>query len=298
MSTINTSSEFSLEQLEPTKIAEHPKVKSRFIDTLVNIHRISAEEAEAIYEKESTYFKKAFASNDKLKQATNISLYSTFLEIAITGLSIQGGSKSEAYIEVRGTNLGTRDNPRYVNTASLSVTAYGELNMRIKAGQIIRMTNPIVIYDGDHFQPHTNERGELTIDYRPAIPRKSNTIIGCYVCIVLPHNGLDFKWLLNEDIHRLMKYAGKGKAENAGQLYKSNDGQIDVGFLEAKTIKHAMRSYTKLRVGESVSFEEEVEIPAEMPQVTANMNDSNTEQEVAVGSDEVVVDINDEDTPF
>ena len=292
------SNEFSLDQLKPREIAEHPKVKTRFIGTLRSIHSMSEKEAEMTYEKESTYFKKAFTTVDRLSTATNISIYSTFLEIAITGLSIQGGNKSEAYIEVRGTNIGSKDSPNYVNTASLSVTAYGELNMRIKAGQIIRMNNPIVIYENDYFQPHTNERGELTIDYRPSIPRRSNTIIGCYVCIVLPNKDLDFKWLLTDDIQRLMKYAGKGDANKAGALYKSNNSQIDPGFLEAKTIKHAMRSYTKLRVGESVSFEEEIVIPAEMPTATAGSNDSYAEQEAAPRSDEVIVDINDEDTPF
>jgi len=117
------------------------------------------------------------------------------------------------------------------------------------------MNNPIVIYDGDKFQPCTNDRGELKVDYLPAIPRKSTKIIGVYVCIVLPHNGIDFKWLLEDDITRLANYSKTKTQKEGNALYSANDGQIDPGFLEAKCIKHAMRAYTKLKVSENVAFE-------------------------------------------
>jgi len=211
-----------------------------------------------VYEKESMYFKKALLGSDKLQKSTKISLYSAFIEIAIQGISIQPGQKSEAYLGSRGVNIGTRTEKNYIETAMLSITAYGELNMRISAGQIIRMKNPIVLYEGDHFQPLTNQRGELYVDYKPAIPRKSQRIYGAWVCIELPGNSLDFKWLLEDDIARLMKYSGKQSSANA--LYTSENGQIDPGFLEAKTIKHAMRAYTKLRISDIASFEgEEIE---------------------------------------
>jgi recombinational DNA repair protein RecT len=130
------------------------------------------------------------------------------------------------------------------------------------SGQIIRMKNPIVIYKGDHFQPLTNQRGELIIDYKPNIPRTSTEIIGCWVCIELPGGSLDFKWLLQDDIERLKKYSTPKATQNnpnpkANALYSSEGNAIDPGFLEAKTIKHAMRSYTKLRVGENVAMDDE-----------------------------------------
>lgn len=260
----NENQKFNLSELKAIEIAEHPRVKSSFVSTLTKIHKMSEAEADSAYERELIYYKKALAASDKLSKSTNISLYSAFLEIAITGLSIQPGGKSEAYIECRNNNIGTRDTPRWESTASLCITAYGELTLRLRAGQILRMNNPMVIYDGDVFQPHTNDRGELTVDYRPAIPRKSNTIVGCYVSMVLPHGGIDFKWLLKDDIERLKKYSTPKHNNNPqpNALYLSNSGQIDPGFLEAKTIKHAMRTCTKLRVSDIVSFEGDEEIAA------------------------------------
>ncbi len=102
----------------------------------------------------------------------------------------------------------------------------------------------------------------MTIDYTPAIPRKSATIIGCWVSMHLPGGFIDFKWLLKDDIERLAKYSEKGMGGTANALYKSNNGQIDAGFLEAKTIKHAMRTCPKLRTSDVVSFDGEEEYAA------------------------------------
>ncbi|GHT03487.1 hypothetical protein AGMMS49525_08660 [Bacteroidia bacterium] len=252
---------------DKTKLVDEPAVKESFVNTLSKIHGVSTENAEMVFEREAMYFKKALFENAWLKESTGISLYSAFLEIAITGLSIQSGSKSEAYLEARSAKqlipvIGQDGKPyqqeQWTKVARLVVTAYGELNMRIIAGQIIRMNNPIVIYEGDKFQPKTNSRGELTVEYEPKIIGRSKKIVGVWCSIVLPNNGIDFKWLLEDDIQRLANYS-KPKKENssASALYNSNDGQIDPGFLEAKCIKHAMRAYTKLRLSDSVSFEEE-----------------------------------------
>lgn len=267
--------------LPAKELLEQPKIKDSFISVLIKIHGKSEGDAEMIFEKELLYFKKALSENQRLSQCTGISLYSAFLEIATNNLSIQPGSKSEAYLESRGAKDGRDDkgNDKWIQVARFVITAYGELNMRIRAGQIIRMNNPQVIYEGDRFQPRTNEQGVLIVDYAPAIPRKTNHIIGCYVCIVLAKGQYDFKWLLEDDIQRLANYSipRSGNNPQANALYSSNNGQIDPGFLEAKTIKHAMRAYSKLRVSDTVSFEgdEEFEAPANVQSYTPTDNQSN-----------------------
>jgi hypothetical protein len=150
----------------------------------------------------------------------------------------------------------------WIKVCRLALTAYGELNMRIASGQIVRINNPVVIYEGDSFQPRTNERGELTVDYAPAIPRKSNKIIGVWCSIVTSGGGLDFKWLLEDDIQRLAEYSRPRKTNynedpQISELYTKNGGQIDPGFLEAKCIKHAMRAYTKLHVSDNIAIEDD-----------------------------------------
>lgn len=237
------------------------EMRSTWQSVYANRTRCSEEAARAAFEREADYFEKQTEEKKELKECTEMSLKNAFLDIATTGLSIQTGQKAEAYLEKRGAKKTDANGAvSWLNVCSLRVSAYGELNMRIMAGQIIRASNPIIIYEGDKFQPRTNERGDLVVDYKPAIPRTSTKIIGCYVQLILPHDGRDYKWLLEDDIARLMGYSEKQNKKNGpNELYSSNSGQIDPGFLEAKTLKHAMRAYTKMHLPDTVKMEDEEE---------------------------------------
>lgn len=270
MSTEKAKVKFDLPAIE---ITEQEAVKAGFIDTCMKMHGMKEIDAIGVYERELRYYKRAVNESEKLKQCTGISLVSAFLELSIQRLSLQPGQKADCYLEARSSKITVPEQKgdkivnvdKWIQVCRIVVSAYGELNLRIQSGQIIRMNNPIVLYDGDHFQPKTTERGELTVEYWPAIPRKSNTIIGCWVSMVLPHNGIDFKWLLADDIERLKKFsvpktrATADYTPQANALYTANDGQIDPGFLEAKTIKHAFRSKTKLKISDAIAFEDDPE---------------------------------------
>lgn len=264
--------EFNLTEfnaLKKSEIAESQFVKERFVGILTSIHKMSESEADATYEREAMFYKRAVNESENLRKCENLNLFSVFLEIAINNLSIQQGGKADAFMEPRATKVTSKNDKGepievWGQSASLNISAYGELKMRIRAGQILRMNNPVVIYEGDRFQPRTNERGEMTIDYAPAIPRKSNAIVGCWVSMVMPGGYIDFKWLLTDDIERLrlcsIPKSKRGDSSQTGNaLYRSNGGQIDPGFLETKTIKHAMKTCLKIRTSDNVSFEDEGE---------------------------------------
>jgi len=152
--------------------------------------------------------------------------------------------------------------------AQLVIQAYGELNMRLRAGQLIHASNPIVIYEGDTFIPRTNENGDLIVEYKPLIPRKKGAkIIGCYVQLKLKGGINDYKWLLEDDIERLRDYSNRNNSSfeekknkvtgKENDLYGKNGEDIDPGFLAAKTLKHAMKTLQKLRLSDGVVLDDE-----------------------------------------
>ena len=290
------NNKLELEKIEPAKIAEDSIVKKNFVDILMKIHKCQKDEAESIYEKEALYYKKAITDSQKLQNCAKVTLFNAFLEIAVNNLSIQPGGKYEAYLEAKAANIGDRNNPKWIYNARFVISAYGELTLRMRAGQIIRMNNPIVIYEGDRFQPRTNERGELIIDYAAAVPRTSKKILGCWVSMVLPNNLMDFKWLLEDDIERLKRYSipkfGDNPKPNA--LYSSNGGQIDTGFLETKTIKHSMKGCTKLRISDGASFEgdDEDEAVAHNDAFDAPQPQNDNQQSINQG---ITVDVGEEE---
>ena len=74
--------------------------------------------------------------------------------------------------------------------------------------------------------------------------------------------------MTEQDWKRLSDYSGKANrywdntarryVENPNQLYTSLDGQIDTGFLKAKCIKHAFKTYPKIAIGKGTQLESEI----------------------------------------
>lgn len=83
-----------------------------------------------------------------------MSLYGCFLDIAVNGLTLDQTGHPLCYILSRNCKLGTKRTwERYLRKrAYVSVTGYGELTMRMRAGQIKYADNPVVVYEGDHFK--------------------------------------------------------------------------------------------------------------------------------------------------
>lgn len=268
---------------DKSTIVDQEPIKQKFIETLVRIHKLSKDDAESYFEREATYYKKALHGDKNLAEATGISLVSAFFEIAINKLSIQPGYQSLARIAQRSAKVNQQvDDGKgnkamkevWIKNAYFEISAYGERDMRINSGQMKYMSNPIVLWEGDHFQPKTDVRGVLMVDYAPAIPRKSKTIFGAWCSITRMDGSLDFKWILVEEIDRLEKYSiPKATTFNpspkANALYSSFEGgQIDPGFLETKCMKHAMKALPKLKTSDNVAFEGS-EAEQEVPQTFA-----------------------------
>ncbi|MPM15744.1 hypothetical protein SDC9_62116 [bioreactor metagenome] len=246
--------------LEPAKIVENQKVEQKFIQMYNVIH--GADIGVQIYEKEVFNFQKILTENPSLQECSKMSLYGCFLDMAVNGLSLDPTGNPHCYLIPRSSKTGYKDdkgNDIYEKRASVSITGYGELVMRMRAGQIKYADNPVVVYEGDVFSIDL-ERGVKKITYSAAIPRKSNKVIGAFIRIVRNDGSEDYQWLLEGDIDRLKgfseransywdKNARKRVIGKANELYSSNSGQIDPGFLENKMIKHAFDAYPKVKVG-------------------------------------------------
>jgi len=236
-----------LDSLTPLTIASSKSIRENCIKVYAQIHQVEEDEAISFYEREAIYFNQAISESANLKKCSVISLYSAFLEIFMKGLSIAKGSAALAYLDAKYSKA----HEGYV--AALVIQAYGELLLRYKAGHLTHAYNPVVIYEKDDFSPETDEKGELIVRYKAEYPRTSNVITGAYIRLALPNRTFDYKWLLQDDIDRLAAASKRAlKSENANALYSSNDGQIDPGFLCAKVIKHAFKTFPKLKTGNAI----------------------------------------------
>lgn len=258
-----------LNQLNPLMIAEDDRVEQKFVQMYNAIW--GTDQGVQIYEKEKFNFRKILQDKPALQKCSQLSLFGCFLDIAVNGLSLDPTGRPHCYILPRNTKTGYKDqqgNEVWEQRAYLSITGYGELVMRQRAGQVRYVDNPVIAYEGDMFCPGIVD-GKKTVTYTAACPRKSNKVIGGFIRIVRADGTIDWHWMMEGDIKRLESYSLKNNQRynyktkqnegSANALYTSNEGSIDPGFLESKLIKHAFDAYPKVRTGKFTVFETQEE---------------------------------------
>lgn len=242
-----------LNQLAPTQIVDNPKVEQKFVQMYNAIW--GTQMGEQIYNREKFNFNKLLTETPALQECTRLSLFGCFLDMAVNGLSLDQTGRPQCYMMSRNVKVKNGNVETWEKRASIHVTAYGEVYMRQRAGQIKYCDMPVVVYDGDVFSVAL-DNGVKKITYQAAVPRKSNKIIGAFLRIVRNDGSEDYHWMMESDWQRLAGYSDKNnKGKGANALYTSNGGQIDPGFLENKLTKHAFDIYPKVRVGNFTSFE-------------------------------------------
>ena len=237
-----------LEQVSPAQLANLPEVADRF----QNIYKIMNGGREDVamvkYEAEKFHFMKLLQDTPALQQCTKLSLYGCFLDMAVNGLSFDKNLK-HAYVVSFNTNAGTKDSPKWEKRATLMVSGYGELHMRVRQGQIKHADNPVLVYEGDVFKYGTRNN-QVFLEHEAAFPRKSTNIIACYIRITRSDDSVDYKVFGYEDVMQLREFS---KDKESLAWTKGLPGMI-----QAKTIKHAFKSYPKMRMGEFTMLQTEV----------------------------------------
>lgn len=244
-----------INQLKPLEIVEHPVVRERF----TQIYETLWGNGEAAYQRESIYFNKALRDNDngKLQKATPFSIFTAFIDLAVCGLSLEPGTRALAYLMGRNVNVGTKDNAKWEGRCVLTVSAYGELVMRTRAGQILHADNPVLVYDNDEFS-FKDVDGHKSVSYTCNLPHTGHNITACYLRITRADGSIDYSVMFPEDWCRLAGYSQKQNRGRANDLYGMDQNgivHIDPGFLMAKCIKHAFKSYPKVRIGRGTELQ-------------------------------------------
>jgi hypothetical protein len=248
-----------INQLNPLDIVEHPVVRERF----TQVYETLWGNGEAAYQRESIHFNNILREkeNGKLQKATPFSIFTSFIDLAVCGLSLEPGTRALAYLMGRNINTGTRENPRWEGRCVLTVSAYGELVMRSRAGQIRHADNPILVYDNDEFS-FRDVDGHKTVSYTCNLPHVGHSIVACYLRITRADGTIDYSVMYPEDWCRLAGYSQKNNKGRANELYGMDEHgivHIDPGFLMAKCIKHAFKSYPKVRIGRGTELQSQQE---------------------------------------
>lgn len=265
-----------IKALNKMEIVTDPSVRERFIEIYDAMwSRTTGISGEAAYERESRNFNRILAEKEDIrKHCTNFSIFTAFLDVAISGLSLDPGTKAQCYLMARNIEIGTylddkgQKKKKYETQCVLTISGYGELLYRARCGQIRHADNPVIVYAEDEFE-FGERNGQKYVNYGCRLPHNSGQITACFMKITRADGSIDYSVMLPEAWARLAEYSARQNRKwndqskrwelgNPNALYglgENGTGQIDTGFLIAKCIKHAFSSYPKARVGRGTQLE-------------------------------------------
>lgn len=288
-----------MNKVEDINTIPHEQIPDLAHDKFIKVYsqKFGEQNAEAFFEEQRGFFLNELtdgAYKNLLKEAKGTSIYFAFLFLAINNLSLEKGLSTTCYLECRSNKVGEKydENQKknigiYERHAVITVTGYGEILLRQRAGQIRSVDNPKVVYDCDTFR-YGERDGKSYIEYEKAIPRPQGArIIACYVRIIKADGSVDYFVLDTDEMVRLKQYSGKSNWGKANALYGTqlDCSDIDTGFLKSKTVKHAFKGYPKLSIGAGGALEADKDLepqPEPKPQtaeapangVTVNTEDN------------------------
>lgn len=265
--------------IEQLNNVSHEQIPDIAHDKFVEVYsqKYGEQNAEAFYEEQRGYFLNELTMGSYkqlLQEAKGTSIYFAFLFLSINNLSLEKGLTTTCYLECRSVKVGDTVDQKtgkklgvYERNAVITVTGYGEILLRQRAGQIRSVDNPKVVYDCDTFR-YGERDGRSFVDYEKVMPRPAGSkVIACYLRIVKADGSVDYFVLDLDEILRLKGYSGKANqywdrergmmVQRPNALYgMSSDGSdIDTGFLKSKTVKHAFKGYPKLSIGSGGAME-------------------------------------------
>lgn len=179
-----------LKQMTASDVVRNDRVREQFISVYNSIWQ---EGGENVYEREAIYVNQQIRDKKDLQQCTAISVYYSFIDLAVKGLTLAPGSQALCYLLSRSNNIGNDQygNAIWEKVCNLTISAYGELVLRKYAGQIRYADNPVIVYEGDEFK-YGEQNGHKVVNYMSAFPRMSNKIVACFMKITRADGSVDY----------------------------------------------------------------------------------------------------------
>ncbi|MCM1077786.1 MAG: recombinase RecT [Bacteroides sp.] len=254
-----------LQALAPWDVPTNADVQSHIVTLYNSIH---GEGGEAFAERESRYLNRAIIDDKKKWNVTSMSVFLAYVDLAVKDLTLEPGAQALCYLLNRNTKLkDSNGKDVWENRAYISITGYGEILLRQRAGQIRHCDTPTVVYEGDEFS-YKEINGRKHVTYGLNLNHNPGNPIACFMKITRIDGSVDYAIILPEGWKRLQSFSDKQNGDYKNTLYSSGiSGSIDPGFLIAKCVKHAFKSYPKLPIGKGMVME------ADLPEEEEQMSD-------------------------
>ncbi|MBD5267968.1 MAG: recombinase RecT [Bacteroides sp.] len=298
-----------LQTMKPWEVPTNIDVHNHIVALYNQVH---GEGGEAFAERESRFLSRAIIDDRNKWVATPLSVFLAYVDLAVKDLTLEPGAQAMCYLLTRSFQAPGGDGKDYWETRCyISITGYGEILLRQRAGQIRHCDTPTIVYQGDEFS-YIERNGRKEVTYGLNINHNAANPIACFMKITRLDGTVDYAIILPEAWARLedfsLKQNARGRKDKdhakANDLYSSGiGGSIDPGFLIAKCVKHAFKGYPKLPIGKGMVMEadlpEKEQIPEDYYNIATNDDAKEPESfaEPADHSEGVTVNPSEQDSP-
>jgi hypothetical protein len=261
-----------------------PLLGEQLITKFSEMYEQPISEARRFYNREKDNFGKLISQSPALQKCTPMSAYLAFGTVMKLKLSFDNGRAPLVYLIPGKRNIGTKQQPNYIEEMIAQPSPEGEKEARISTGILKKVGQPIVVHEGDKYREYMSpESGEVVVEWERT-EKSGDKIIGSFIRIVEPDGTVVFKTFKVNDIER-WKHASAVKNsqwdDNARKkvigkpnaLYTSGvNNQIDEGFLKGKTLLHSFKGYKQVDYGSAEGFEPDT---SEAKKINPNYTDDN-----------------------
>ncbi|MDE7081048.1 MAG: recombinase RecT [Muribaculaceae bacterium] len=252
-----------LQQLQPWEVPVNAEVQDHIVALYNQVHGSGGE---AFAQRESRYLNRLIIDDKKKWNATSLSVFLAYVDLAVKDLTLEPGAQAVCYLLNRSLRLKDGSGKDFwENRVYIAITGYGEILMRQRAGQIRHCDTPTVVYEGDRFS-YEEADGRKHVSYGLNLSHNPANPVACFMKITRIDGSIDYAIILPEGWRRLQAYSDRQNGDHKNTLYTSGiGGTIDTGFLIAKCVKHAFKSYPKLPIGKGMVMEADLPEEEQMP---------------------------------
>jgi hypothetical protein len=236
----------------PLAVIEDQAVGQHFVKKFMQLYGVQERDAISFYTREKDNFIKRITQEPGLKDCTQVSIFIAFMQVGGWKLSFEQGKQADVYLIPGNRNIAPKNQePKWIKECVAQPSPYGEKKIRLNNGQLKKVGKAIIVHEGDKYREYLGADGSKKVEWEKT--EKTTSIIkGSFIVLTQPDGTLDYVTFSLNDIERWRAASERKNKGKANELYTSNNGQIDEGFLEGKTLTHSFKMYDRIAINSSV----------------------------------------------
>lgn len=203
---------------KPIEVFDIPEVRQNFIAQYQRCTGKTEQEGELRFESERLAFIKKFQENDDLAKCNPISIYSTFIDLSVSGLSL---IDDEAYIIPYKKGYGANE----TNVATFQVGYRGRLKQISVAPGVKYVKEPKIVWSDEVFEYEVVDGSYKITSHVPKLEHEEGASILAVYCYVQFDHGTECYLMPRQEVLEVRSFSQSWKQYEI-DVKEAKDGKV------------------------------------------------------------------------